>query len=206
MNELVLIDGIARDLNAIEQDLWIRLLNGSLKASNPFHTGVLGTINGDFPELRTVVIRKINAAQKEIRFHTDIRSPKAKLLQDNPRISWLFYSEKNRMQYRMKGIATLNYKNEKTLEAWQCTSLNSRKCYLTTIAPGAEIHSPTESFPLWSQANHCGIEETEIAYSNFTVVETKIQEIDWLYLNHAGHRRVHINYAQDGFKAQWINP
>jgi 3-hydroxyisobutyrate dehydrogenase len=201
------IDGLQLDLQAIEKDLWLRLLNGSLKSKNSFHTGSFATYAENEMEQRTVVLRNVMVAEKILKFHTDIRSPKVKMIRSNNTIHWLFYCDKCRLQFRMKGTANIYHQDEKSLTAWKETSLNSRKCYLTTISPSKVIDSPDSGLAPDVLSHHFTLEESEIAYQNFAVIESNISSIDWLWLNHEGHKRARFQYQdQQLIKASWLNP
>jgi len=201
------LDGLQMDLNAIEKDLWIRLLNGSLKSKNSFHTGSLATFAENEHEQRTVVLRKVDTAHKILRFHTDIRSPKVKMIRSNNSVHWLFYCDKCRLQFRMKAIASIHHDDDKTQSAWKETSLNSRKCYLSKTLPGYEIQSPESGLTAHVLNQDFSMEESENAYQNFAIVETYISSIDWLWLNHEGHKRARFEYQdQQLIKSSWLNP
>ena len=49
-------------------------------------------------------------------------------------------------------------------------------------------------------------EESEKGYKNFTVVENKINEIDWLYLEISGHRRLNLLFQNNKPQFQWLIP
>jgi pyridoxamine 5'-phosphate oxidase len=85
MQETVIINQIHYNLEKLLQDCWHRLMNGASSAKHPFHCPAIATINGTFPEMRTVVLRKVIPAEKMLIFHTDYRSPKvAKLKRTAP--------------------------------------------------------------------------------------------------------------------------
>lgn len=73
-------------LNVLEQDCWARLVTGATKSRNPFHTPCVASFSDGEISLRTVVLRKTLPLERELRFHTDIRSPKWKELLNNPRV------------------------------------------------------------------------------------------------------------------------
>ena len=74
--DTVLIDGINYNLEGIEKDCWVRLLNGCLRYKDPLHNPVVANINSEGVNMRTVVLRKVSQNQKQLSFHTDIRSGK----------------------------------------------------------------------------------------------------------------------------------
>lgn len=89
-------------LEDLEQDCWSRLVTGATKSRTPFHTPFVATLANGEVSLRTVVLRDTLPIERELRFHTDIRSPKWNELSINPSISALFYDASERIQLRVK--------------------------------------------------------------------------------------------------------
>ena len=184
------------NLSELDQDCWDRLLTGAIKSRTPFHTPSIATLHQGDVSLRTVVLRKTLPTERELRFHTDIRSPKWQELSQNPSISALFYDAVDRIQLRVKGKAVLHQTNEITAEAWQKTSLSSRKCYLTLFSPSSFTEQSTSGLTDDIEHENYTLAESESGYSNFGIVSIHVLSIDWLWLNHAGHRRAYFDYEQ----------
>ena len=90
----------------------IKYLKDAIKhASNPFHTFSLSTLNDNFPETRTVVLRKIVDNPLKIFFNTDYRSNKVKELINNQNACALFYDQSRKIQIRMDCNAVVHHKN-----------------------------------------------------------------------------------------------
>ena len=200
----VTINNIAYSLSDLEKDTWNRLVNGAVKSRDPFHTPSVATHCGGELSLRTVVLRKALPESKEIRFHTDIRSNKWQELLLNPAISALFYDAADRIQLRVKGKAVLHFKNEITLAAWQKTSLSSRRCYLTSLVPSSFTDLPTSGLPEHIEQEKFTLEDSEIGQQYFGIVSIQVQNMDWLWLHHAGHRRAYFDYIKEKFN--WMIP
>jgi 3-hydroxyisobutyrate dehydrogenase len=200
----ITIENINFSLEDLEQDIWVRLVTGAVKSRNPFHTPCVATMDKGEVSLRTVVLRKALAKERELRFHTDIRSPKWKELTLNPSISALFYDAGDRIQLRVKGQAVLQYKNDLTAEAWKNTSSSSRRCYLTLHSPSSFAEIPTSGLSEEIEQENFTLAESEMGYSNFGIVSIQVRSIDWLWLNHAGHRRAFFDYTDGSF--QWMIP
>lgn len=198
------IDYTTYHLPELEQDCWDRLVSGAVKSRTPFHTPSIATLHQGEVNLRAVVLRKTLATERELRFHTDIRSPKWQELSQNPSISALFYDAIDRIQLRVKGKAVLHHTNEITAEAWQKTSLSSRKCYLTRFSPSSFSEESTSGLTDDIEHENFTLAESESGYSNFGIVSIHVQSIDWLWLNHAGHRRAFFDYEKGSF--QWMIP
>ena len=190
------IDYTTYHLPQLEQDCWDRLVTGAVKSRTPFHTPSIATLHQGDVSLRTVVLRKTLPTERELRFHTDIRSPKWQELSQDPSISALFYDAIDRIQLRVKGKAVLHHTNEITAEAWQKTSLSSRKCYLTLFSPSSFTDVSTSGLSEDIEHENFTLAESEMGYSNFGIVSIQVQSIDWLWLNHAGHRRAFFDYEK----------
>ena len=198
------IDYTTYHLPELEQDCWDRLVTGAIKSRTPFHTPSIATLHQGEVNLRTVVLRKTLPTERELRFHTDIRSPKWQELSQNPSISALFYDAVDRIQLRVKGKAVLHHTNEITAEAWQKTSLSSRKCYLTLFSPSSFSEESTSGLTDDIEHENFTLAESESGYTNFGIVSIHVQSIDWLWLNHAGHRRAYFDYKK-GMNS-WLIP
>jgi 3-hydroxyisobutyrate dehydrogenase len=203
-NTMITIENINYNLRDLEKDTWNRLVNGAVKSRDPFHTPSVATHSGNDISLRTVVLRKAIPETKELRFHTDTRSKKWQELVINPSISALFYDAADRIQIRVKGRAELQLNNEITTAAWQKTSLSSRRCYLTYFDPSSFTDHPTSGLHEQIEQENFNLEESEMGYKNFGIVSIKVQNIDWLWLHHAGHRRAYFDYISGSFS--WMIP
>ena len=204
LSDNIVINNIAYSLTDLEKDTWNRLVNGAVKSRDSFHTPSVATHSGNDISLRTVVLRKAVPETKELRFHTDTRSKKWQELIVNPSISALFYDAADRIQIRVKGRAVLHFNNDITAAAWQKTSLSSRRCYLTNFDPSSFTDHPTSGLPEHIEQEKFTLEESEIGYQNFGIVSIQVQNIDWLWLHHAGHRRAYFDYVSERF--QWMIP
>jgi pyridoxamine 5'-phosphate oxidase len=205
--DIIKINGIDYNLIDIEKDCWIRILNGSLKSKDPLHNPTVANINKRGVNMRTVVLRKVNTAKKTLSFHTDIRSGKWNELNENNKISWLFYDAAACIQIRLAGEATLHNSDEIADEAWLKSSANSRKIYMGDIAPSLESEIPTSGIDPSLEHTNPTLEESEIGRKNFGIIVTKVNWLEWLWLNSKGHRRANFNYSKNNsFKTNWLVP
>lgn len=200
----VIIYNISYSIDELEKDCWSRLINGAIKSRDPFHTPCVATINKGDVSLRTVVMRKVLPLSREISFHTDTRSNKWKELEADNTISALFYDASARIQLRVQGKAVLHFKNEITTEAWQKTVLSSRRCYLTELSPSSFSDFPTSGLSEEIEQENFTLEESEIGQQNFGVVSIQVASIEWLWLNHSGHRRALFDYVEGSYR--WMIP
>ena len=200
----IFIDKIFYTLHDLENDCWLRLVNGTLRSKDAFHTACVGTLKGNEISLRTVVLRKAIPSEKLLYFHTDIRSLKWNELKANNTISMLFYNFSSRIQLRITGFATMHNEDDLTDIAWQKTGLNSRRSYLTTIPPSSLLDFPSKGFEESNKPESLLQIESEAGRKNFGVIKVHVHSMDWLWLNHAVHHRALFDYVNQ--KYLWIAP
>jgi len=186
--------------------IWNLLENGLANRDDSFHIPVLicGE-NKDF-DGRIVVLRGIDKKNKVLWFHSDIRSNKIKILKNNPKTNFLFYNKKEKIQLRVSGEVKINYKNNITENSWKKTMHMSRQCYLGEKSPGSITLIPTSGLTDDIDNSNYSIEESEIGYNNFCVVETYIKTVEWLYLASKGHRRAYFFLKGDLVEKKWLIP
>ena len=80
----------------------------------------------------------------------------------------------------------------------------SRKCYLVNNGPGTESHNPTSGLKPELDNFEFTMEQSEVGYKNFTVIQCKIRSIEWLYLAAKGHRRAKFDLEAN--KDNWLIP
>lgn len=193
-------------LHSIEADCWKRLNEAALSAKSDFHLPVAGTISGGIPSLRTVVLRRVWQEERKLAFHTDVRSPKVGELQLNPNISLLFYHKTHRIQLRTQGTAIVQTDGPEAWYGWNNSTGYSRRCYLSTEAPGSFSPQPSIGFPDIYRNREPTVEETVSAREHFAIVIIQVIKMDWVWLNHAGHRRAMFDYRGKEVEACWLIP
>ena len=194
------------NLDKIYLKIWELLKTGLSNRDLPFHIPVFICGHDSNTDGRMVVLRGISKKYKNLWFHTDIRSKKIKTLKTNPISSLLFYDKEEKIQLRITGKAKINYQNSITKKSWNKTTHMSRQCYLGNEAPGSDTLSPTSGLTEEIDNHKYSIEESEIGYNNFCVVEIFIESIEWLYLAARGHRRAHFSLKNSSVEKKWLIP
>ncbi|MDG3041517.1 PNPOx family protein [Roseicyclus marinus] len=87
--------------------VWQHLGRGTADRHHPARHPTLATIGPEGPELRTLVLRRVDRAAGELELHTDAESPKALQIKDDPRVALHVWVPKARLQIRMRGQAIL---------------------------------------------------------------------------------------------------
>ena len=194
------------NLDEVYSKRW-KLLNSGFKNRNAsFHIPVFICGNGSKTSGRIIVLRGVNENQKKIWFHSNIKSHKVKILKDVPDASFLFYDKSEKIQLRISGTAKVNYQNDVSKKSWKKTPHMSRQCYLSNYAPGTNAFEPTSGLTEKIDNFKYSIEESEIGYKNFCVIETFVNSIEWLYLAAKGHRRAFFLLRNDQVDKKWLIP
>ncbi len=193
--------------NEIFEDIKKIITQGVNDRKHTFHTPVFCNEDDENGvESRVVVLRQFDSLNMILNFHTDFRSPKVSSLKKYNNSLFVFYDHKLKIQLRIKTISLINNQNNIAEEMWKKTKLFSRKCYLTEKAPSSITEFPEDGIDENLKGKEPTKEESEKGYKNFTVVQNQIQQIDWLYLEASGHRRLKINLNEKIPSFQWIIP
>lgn len=196
-----LVPAFYDDLSLSLAEAWRLLATGVTDRRTPIHTPSLSTNGRDgSPEVRTVVLRAVNPAARQVRFHTDRRSAKFRELSADPRVSILAYDPRCKVQLRIKADASLHFADSIAEAAWAASQHRSRICYAQPLAPGTEIATggPAD--------NPVASPERPTGYENFVAVIATVHSIEWLYLAHAGHRRARFTWLDGRLLATWLAP
>ena len=192
------------DLIEIKNKIWLMLDNAVRDRGSPFRIPVFICGNQDDFDGRIVVLRKSDQSNNLVQYHSDIRSDKISKLKDNENASMLFYDKEEKIQVRLKVKCTINHENEITKDSWLKTGHISRKCYLVDSKPGTESDTPTSGLRPELDNFEFTMEQSEVGYKNFTVIQCKIKSIEWLYLAAKGHRRAKFDLENN--KEHWLIP
>jgi 3-hydroxyisobutyrate dehydrogenase len=150
------------------------------------------------PDVRHVVLRRVDLPSRTLAFHVDARSPKFHQLQRTATLKWLFYDPPTRLQVRIAASVALHHMTDLARSRWEASQPMSRLCYLTPFTPGQPVTLPP------TQAGRAI--DPNFGFENFGVVETTAHDLDCLYLHHQGHRRAYIDYRHPTPQARWIAP
>ena len=174
------------------KELITALFNGIYKKGHPFRYFTLATINGDMPQLRSVVLRKVSEDLK-FTFYTDNRSSKIVQLKDNNNVSALFYHPKKQIQIKVDGIATLIKDKEVLNKYWHGVPIHARKDYTTSKSPGSIIDA-VDSVSYLDQENY------------FCVVEIETTSIEYLKLQQPNHQRILFTKVNESWNGKFLVP
>jgi pyridoxamine 5'-phosphate oxidase len=183
---------------------WRLLERGTADRHSPFHTPTVATVAADgTPEIRTVVLRKVEAAQRTVRFHTDRRSRKVEALAANPRLALHGYDPAAKIQIRLLGQAHVHQDDDVAHLAWSQSKSMSLMCYRQSRAPGAAIAAPLAAPGTIKSEVFAPME----GFENFAAVMLTVRSLEWLFLASGGHQRAQFTWDADNQLSQtWLAP
>jgi pyridoxamine 5'-phosphate oxidase len=157
-------------------------------------------------DVRTVILRDFDEYSRKISFHTDIRSSKCSQIASVAKSVALFYSRDLKLQLKFKTFAYLHYKNSLAASRWKQTSLQARRTYLKTYAPGTILTADAAILPNPYLSKSPTLDESEIGFENFAVIELNFYSVDILKLNHQGNECFRIQWSGDDTTCSIIAP
>ena len=198
-------------LDAALDAAWTQLSEGVRNRRHGFHTPTLATLAPDGqPQARVMVLRRAEPARRVALFHCDVRSPKASEVRADPRAALLFYDFKNKTQVRATARAEVLTDDPDVEAAWERTRLQSRRCYLAPHPPTADTgdadEPPPPNLPEHLIHRDPTEEESEAGRANFAVIRCHLKTLDWLYLEHTGHRRARFEWNGERWLGRWVEP
>lgn len=193
------------DLDEMLHDCWHLLAKAAIKRKGAYQTPVIGTLGDGQAELRTVVLREAALSEHQLIFFTDARSAKIRQLAQSPRLSWLFWDARKKVQMRMYGEAECHRADQLCRKYWDRLPVQGRKSYAATLPPGSPVDSDTTGLPNhWS--DNMELEDTEYAFDHFTVVVCKVGQVELLHLHQEGHQRAAYHWKNGGWDGHWAIP
>ena len=174
-------------LALIETQLWQELQRAARQAGHEWRTMALATVEDNMAQARTVVLREVDSAARELIFFTDARSPKVAQIQAQPVGTLLCWSSRISWQLRLRVHLEVQTAGLKVSSRWARLKLTpAAQDYLSPLPPGSPV---AERY-----------EPERASRSHFAVVTARVLTTDWMELHADGHRRAH--FGPDG--ACWL--
>jgi hypothetical protein len=193
-------------LDGVLDKIWLMLEQGAAHSDDPFHWPVLGTTSKEGCNLRTVILRKVDAPDRILVCHTDARSEKVQDIKNYSQTSWLFYHPKKKIQVRISGQTTLHAHDPYADRQWADTSITCRLNYCASQPPGTPIDKPSSGLPDFLLHEIPSLLKTEIGRKHFMAIAVQIFSIDWLILKVTGNRRARFEWDDNRLHATWLVP
>lgn len=175
---------------------------------SPAHHPVIASVDSSgIPQQRVMILRDVDWPKRALRFHTDSRSSKVSQIAAGPATSVLIYDEPAKVQLRLTGTAHVETGVIADL-SWQSSTTFARRCYMAESTPGATSEQPTSGLPEWIEGKQPDESQLIDARMNFAVMVVTIENIEWLYLANAGHRRATWGWDEAELKwsGRWLVP
>lgn len=120
----------ADDLAKAPEDIWQHLVVGN----GAWRTPVLAsTKSGGGADARTVVLRLVTPAERELVFFTDRRSRKLAQLQADPAVCLVVYDDERRLQARFYGRAIREHESTALNAWWEALAEHQRVHYAVDV-------------------------------------------------------------------------
>lgn len=160
-------------------------------ARHGLHLLTVATAGTDgYPDARTVVLRHVDPLCREIRFHSDLRSPKVQALRVSPRVALHWYDPALRVQVRVAAVAVIHHGDTVAAATWNASQPMSRAIYTAAAAPGDAL----DAFPAGPSAPAA---DDDTGLGRFAVVSCRFDAVELLSLHAAGHQRVRLHLDRD---------
>lgn len=193
-------------LEGILEGSWSMLRRGADRFNDPFHWPVLGTLGKDCCSQRSVILRQLILPERILVCNTDARARKVIEIKNNPKVSWLFYHPKKKIQLRISGRAELHTDDAFADKQWTATPVPSRLNYCAESAPGTSVDKPTAGLPDFLMNKLPTLMNTEKGRKHFLTISSTIDSIDWLSLSILGNRRARFEWRENELTSTWLIP
>lgn len=196
------------DLETVHDRVWSRIERAADDSQSPFRILTFGTMNGERPHLRSVVLRSAAREQRRLSFHSDRRADKVEDIRACERIAWHGWDPDTSEQIRLKGRATVHTDDTVADEMWETQDPSALALYPRPPAPGTPLDAPEDG--LQASVRETPITRKDVAggRDHFAVVRTVIDAFDWLHLHPEGHYRARFRFEaeQEAFEGSWVVP
>jgi len=168
------------------------IINGYAKRRHPFRYFWLATLSNGSVRQRTVVLRKL-VDDFSLLVYTDARSQKVKDIQQDPRVSAIFYHPKKLLQLQFQATTELITEPNELKGYWGNIPEASRRDYTTSASPGTPI----------SNLDAVSYNEDQ---PNFCIIKLVPHTIEYLELRRPNHLRILFQKKENDWKGQFLVP
>lgn len=175
-------------LHLIETACWLELERAAEERGHGWRVMTLATVSDQEAQARSVIVREVDSAARQLTFYTDDRSPKLQQIQQHPHGTLLAWCPRLSWQLRLRVHLSRETDLAKVQARWsRLHATPAAQDYLSPLAPGE---------PLGRAAHERGSRE------HFAIVNAQVTAADWLELHAQGHRRA--LFGPGG--PQWVQP
>ncbi|SEN74898.1 Pyridoxine/pyridoxamine 5'-phosphate oxidase [Loktanella fryxellensis] len=178
-------------LDGLHAQVWQRLGRGVADRRSPSRQPTLATVSpDDWPEARTVVLRRAVPTDAVVEVYTDTQSDKIASLTATPRAALHVWEATQHLQIRLLADVTL-LQGDDVSDRWATLPEVGRLSYGITPAPGQ---------PIADALSYAKTPDPR----RFCVLRLTVQHIDVVHLGD-DHRRAGFDRA-DGWAGRWLSP
>lgn len=197
------------ELDAVLDHIWERLTTAADEPGDPLRALTFGTSHAEIPRLRTVILRRADAEERVLAFHSDRRAQKVDDIRGNRRVAWLGWDPDTNEQIRLSGTATV-YDGDDAVadEMWADERPPSLGVYVRPSAPGTPLEQPADGLSEAVRRTPLTRQDVAEGREHFAVVRTTLDRIDWLHLHAEGHYRAQfeLDSETEAFDGSWVVP
>lgn len=168
------------------EEIWKTLVRATVDKKHPWRVAGFSTAGGNGPQVRSVILRAVNAVEHQLVFYTDARSQKMADIAHDPRVALLFWNAGNNTQLRVCGKASCESSELIVNDFWDQIPDYARRDYATLSAPGHVLGSGGL------------LHDFETARRNFVVLNVGVHSMELLVLKREGHVRMGFEKRQGG--------
>jgi pyridoxine/pyridoxamine 5'-phosphate oxidase len=198
------------DLDALIDHVWSYAGDAGSDSQHPFRTPAFGTAGIDPPNLRTVVIRHVDPADRVVAFHSDRRAGKIGEIRAHDRIAWHGWDPERSQQILLHGTASVHTSDAFADRLWEQGAPQELKLYVRPKTPGTPLDEPgdglADSLKEADAEGELTREDVAPGRRYFAAIRTVIDEVFFLHLHPDGHYRARFRHEDDGWDGEWIVP
>lgn len=172
--------------DAIFSAIWAWLESGAADRRSATHLLTMATVTPRFvPAVRTMVLQEVDKQNRSIFSHTHRLAEKLEDLLAQPKVAWHVYDRRSKTQLVMHGNASVHFDGKNFANRWDAVSRMSRVCYERSLPPRQPL---------------AGSEVAAVdGRDHFAVIQTRIDQIEYLHLKHDGHRGIRFDWTGGGW-------
>ncbi|MBO9449768.1 pyridoxamine 5'-phosphate oxidase family protein [Tropicibacter sp. R16_0] len=179
-------------LTAAWAQAWAILQQAIADDRSPLRFVTLATVDANHaPQLRSVVLRELDAEAATLYIFTDARSHKVAELGKNNAVSLHLWAPDHLIQLRLSGQAQIS-SGTPIRDHWDTVPDHMREAYGHVPSPGTKIATPDA----W---------EVRPDIQNFAKITLILSHIDIVCLSRDGHWRVEF-LRENNWKGDWLSP
>ncbi len=179
-------------LSELEARIWAELQRAAGQKDHGWRTLCLATFDGYAAQARTVILREVDVAARQLMFFCDARSAKVAQIATHPRGSVMCWSAHLSWQLRLAVTLSVQTDGLAVSSRWARLKLKpAARDYMSPLPPGKALDTANAASSIERESRH-----------HFAVLTAAVGDIDWLTLHPDGHLRA--RFGAEG--AAWLQP